>query len=128
MIVSIGIDLIEVARVGKVLTRTPRFAERVFTVAERRYCESRGAVAAQSYAARFAAKEATFKALGTGWSGKLAWHDVEVATTNRGAPILVLHNHARELFRELGATDAHLSISHTIDHAIAQVILERRTR
>ncbi len=63
MIVSIGIDIIEVARIREVLLRTPRFGERVFTAAERAYCDSRGAVAAQHYAARFAAKEAMLKAL-----------------------------------------------------------------
>src|SRR5258708_36149636 len=69
MIISIGIDIIEVRRVRETIERTPRFAERVFTDAERAYCESRGAVAAQHYAARFAAKEAALKALQTGWSG-----------------------------------------------------------
>ena len=64
MIISIGIDIIEVARVREVLLRTPRFAERVYTKSERAYCESRGVVAAQHYAARFAAKEAALKALG----------------------------------------------------------------
>src|SRR5438046_2830252 len=61
MIISIGIDIIEVRRVRETIERTPRFAERVFTAAERAYCESRGAVAAQHYAARFAAQEATLK-------------------------------------------------------------------
>ena len=80
MIVSIGIDIIEVARIREVLLRTPRFAERVFTRAEREYCDARGAVAAQHYAARFAAKEAALKALQTGWRGGISWQDVEVAT------------------------------------------------
>src|SRR3954468_1046856 len=76
VIVSIGIDIIEIRRVREVLARTPRFRERVFTERERAYCDSRGdAVAAQHYAARFAAKEAAFKALRTGWRGGLSWHD-----------------------------------------------------
>jgi len=126
MIVSIGIDIIEVRRVREVLARTPRFGERVFTPTERAYCEGRGTVAAQHYAARFAAKEAAFKALKTGWSGPLSWRDVEVVSQRGGAPLLLLHNHARKLFEQSGATHTHLTISHTSEHAIAQVILERR--
>ena len=79
MIVSIGIDIIEVARIREVLLRTPRFVERVYTAAERAYCDSRGAVSAQHYAARFAAKEAALKALQTGWRGGISWQDVEVS-------------------------------------------------
>ena len=125
MIVSIGIDIIEVRRVREVLARTPRFAERVFTEAERTYCESRGAVASQHYAARFAAKEAALKALQTGWRGGIGWHDVEIATRDSGAPYLVLHGLVKELLETSGATKAHLSMSHTTEHAVAEVILER---
>jgi len=127
VIVSIGVDIIEIRRVREVLARTPRFRERVFTEAERDYCDSRGAAAAaQHYAARFAAKEAAFKALGTGWRGGLSWHHVEVASDEAGAPRLRLSGHARELFERLGATHAHLSLSHTNEHAVAQVIFESR--
>ncbi|MFN2514209.1 MAG: holo-ACP synthase, partial [Pyrinomonadaceae bacterium] len=84
MIVSIGIDIIEVRRVREVLERNPRFTERVFTEAERSYCDSRGVVAAQHYAARFAAKEAALKALQTGWRGGITWHDVEIAAHDSG--------------------------------------------
>jgi len=125
MIVSIGIDIIEVARIREVLARTPRFAQKVFTEAERAYCDSRGAVAAQHYAARFAAKEAMLKALQTGWRGGISWHDVEVAARASGAPYLVISGVAQELFEQSGATSAHLSLSHTNEHAIAQVILEK---
>jgi len=124
MIVAIGIDIIEVARIREVLARTPRFRERVFTAAERVYCDRRGAVAAQHYAARFAAKEAALKALQTGWRGGISWQDVEVAARESGAPYLVLHGPVLELFNNSGATAAHLSLSHTTEHAIAQVILE----
>ena len=125
MIVSIGIDIIEVARIREVLMRTPRFGERVFTPAERAYCDGRGAVAAQHYAARFAAKEAALKALQTGWRGGISWQDVEIGSMESGAPILVFHGLVRELFEKSGATAAHLSLSHTSEHAIAQVVLER---
>ncbi len=107
------------------LRRTPRFRERVFTDGERAYCDSRGTAAAQHYAARFAAKEAALKALKTGWSGGVAWRDVEIVSHESGAPALLFHHHARELFKECGATRAHLSLSHTAEHAVAQVILER---
>jgi holo-[acyl-carrier protein] synthase len=125
MIVAIGIDIIEVARVREVLARTPRFRERVFTPAERAYCDSRGVVAAQHYAARFAAKEATLKALQTGWRGGISWHDVEVGSHGSGAPFLMLRGVVSELLAASGANQAHLSMSHTSEHAIAQVILEK---
>ena len=108
------------------LARTPRFRERVFTEEERAYCDSRGANSAQHYAARFAAKEAAFKALRTGWRAGLAWHHVEVASDELGAPLLQLSGHARDLFEQMGATHAHLSLSHTAEHAVAQVIFERQ--
>ena len=98
----------------------------MFTEAERAYCESRGeSVCAQHYAARFAAKEAAFKALGTGWRDGLAWHDAEVARDARGTPSIIFHNLARELFQRSGATHAHLSLSHTATYAIAYLILEK---
>ena len=125
MIVAIGIDIIEVARIREVLLRTPRFRERVFTPAERAYCDSRGAVAAQHYAARFAAKEAALKALQTGWRGGISWQDVEVASRESGAPYLIFHGPVQRLFMSSDATAAHLSISHTSEHAIAQVVLEK---
>ena len=125
MIVGIGIDIIEVARIRKTLVRTPRFCERVFTAAERAYCDSRGAVAAQHYAARFAAKEAALKALQTGWRGGIGWQDVEVASHESGAPYLIFSGRVKELVDQSGATTTHLSLSHTTEHAIAQVVLER---
>jgi holo-[acyl-carrier protein] synthase len=125
VIVAIGIDIIEVARIREVLLRTPRFADRVFTAAERAYCDGRGAVSAQHYAARFAAKEAALKALQTGWRGGISWQDVEVAARESGAPYLIFHGQVLEIFRKFESTATHLSISHTSQHAIAQVVLER---
>ena len=125
MIISIGIDIIEVARIREVLLRTPRFAERVFTRAERDYCDARGAVAAQHYAARFAAKEAALKALQTGWRGGISWQDVEISAKESGAPYLIFSGQVLSVFNEFGATATHLSLSHTSEHAIAQVVLER---
>jgi holo-[acyl-carrier protein] synthase len=125
VIISIGIDIVEVGRVRDAVARTPRFAARVFTERERDYCAARGAASAEHYAARFAAKEAALKALGTGWRGGVGWQDIEVAHDESGAPVLRFHRTALELFRRRGATRAHLSISHTSAHAVAQVILER---
>jgi holo-[acyl-carrier protein] synthase len=125
VIISIGIDIIEVGRVRETIERTPRFAERVFTDAERAYCESRGAVAAQHYAARFAAKEAALKALQTGWSDGIAWQDVEISAKDSGAPLIQFHGRARELYEQSGATAVHVSIAHTSEHAIAEVVLEK---
>jgi len=105
--------------------RTPRFRERVFTPAEREYCDSRGAVSAQHYAARFAAKEAALKALQTGWRGGIGWQDVEIASRDSGAPYLILYRRVKEIFESSGATEAHLSMAHTTEHAIAEVVLER---
>ena len=125
MIISIGIDIIEVARIREVLLRTPRFVERVYTERERAYCDSRGAVSAQHYAARFAAKEAALKALQTGWRGGISWQDVEISARESGAPYLIFTGQVLEVFEKFGATQTHLSMSHTTQHAIAQVVLER---
>ena len=125
MIISIGIDIIEVARIREVLLRTPRFTDRVYTAAERAYCDSRGVVAAQHYAVRFAAKEAALKALQTGWRGGISWQDVEISAHESGAPYLIFRGEVLAVFEKFRATATHLSMSHTSEHAIAQVILER---
>ena len=109
------------------MTRTPRFRERVFTPTEREYCDAKEAAAAQSYAGRFAAKEAFLKALKTGWRGKITWQDIEVVSDAEGVPSLNITNEAARLTEQMGATDIHLSISHTKDHAVAQVILEKQS-
>ena len=125
MILSIGIDITEVYRIRQTIARTPRFAERVFTANERAFCDGKGVAAAQSYAGRFAAKEAFLKALKTGWRGKITWKDIEVVSDEMGAPSLAIHGEARKLLAERGATSVHLSISHTSTLAIAEVILEK---
>jgi holo-[acyl-carrier protein] synthase len=124
MILSIGIDIVEVYRIRETLARTPRFRERVFTPGEQAYCESKGVAAAQSYAARFAAKEAFLKALKTGWRGKITWHDIEVVVDKDGAPELIVTGEAAQILNTHGPVRIHISISHTTDHAVAQVVLE----
>jgi len=81
-------------------------------------------VASQSYAARFAAKEAFLKALKTGWRGKIAWHDMEVLNDADGVPTLHVNGEARRILQGMGEPRVHLSLSHTTEHAIAYVILE----
>jgi holo-[acyl-carrier protein] synthase len=124
MIVGTGIDIAEVDRIANSIQRFGRrFLERVFTPDEILYCESK-ANKVERYAARFAAKEAAMKAIGTGWNYGVAWRDVEVRRAPRGRPTIEFHNKAGEFFRRIGAARAHLSITHTKDSAMAQVILE----
>ena len=125
MIVSTGIDIVEVYRIRETMERTPRFTERVFTAGERQYCDSKGVAAFQSYAVRFAAKEAFLKALKTGWRGKITWHDIEVVQSDEGVPSLQVTGEAKMIFEQIGADTIHISLSHTADHAIAQIILEK---
>jgi len=124
VIVSIGIDIIEVYRIEETLSRTPRFVTRVFTDAERAYCDGKGVARAQSYAARFAAKEAFLKALKTGWRGAITWHDIEIENDADGVPSIHVKGVANQILEKLGADTTHLSMSHTTEHAIAQVLLE----
>lgn len=127
MIISIGIDIIEVYRIRRTIERTPRFVEKVFTEGERNYCESKGAVAAQSFAGRFAAKEAFLKALRTGWNRKIKLHDIEIQNDENGAPFLKVKGEAKRLLKEFGVNRTHISISHTSEYATAQVIFEKFT-
>lgn len=124
MIVAMGIDLVEISRLREVFARRgDRFRRRVFTAPEIAYCESRTAKM-ESYAARFAAKEAAMKALGTGWGDGVGWRDIEVLRSPTGVPELRFYGRALERLNELGARRAHLSLTHARDLAIAQVILE----
>lgn len=122
---GIGIDLVEVPRVRSLLERHgERFKERTFTAGEIAYCDG-CAEPAMHYAARFAAKEAAAKALGTGlWAQGVDWKDLEVTRAKDGRPGLLLHAAAAAHAAQLGVTGTHLSLSHTRDLAIAQVILE----
>jgi holo-[acyl-carrier protein] synthase len=124
MIVGTGVDIVEVERVGAALERFgPRFLKRIFTAAEIRYCDSKKN-RVERYAARFAAKEAAFKALGTGWNLGVAWREVEVGHAAGGRPTLSFTGAAAKHAARLGAKHAALSLSHTRTQAVAQVILE----
>jgi holo-[acyl-carrier protein] synthase len=127
-IVGVGVDAVDVARFRQVLDRRPRFAQRCFTESERADATGSADVA-QSLAARFAAKEAVMKALGTGIGG-FALTDVEVCRTTgkgatRNAPYLRLHGTAAELAGTRGAGTFHLSLTHTDGVAIAFVVAEQ---
>ncbi|HWX91322.1 MAG TPA: holo-[acyl-carrier-protein] synthase [Terriglobales bacterium] len=125
MIVGTGIDIAEVPRIREVIERHgQRFLQRVFTEGEIQYCESK-ANRVERYAARFAAKEAGMKALGTGWNHGVRWRDIEVARKPGGRPTLLLHGKAAEFAAKLGTTNIALSLTHTAEQAMAQVILER---
>ena len=124
MIVGTGIDIAEVERLRAAITRYgDRFLERIYTPDERRYCDSK-ANRIERYAARFAAKEAAMKALGTGWNHGVRWRDCEVVRPPGRRPTIVFHGKAGEFAAKLGVRNAALSISHTAEQAIAQVILE----
>jgi holo-[acyl-carrier protein] synthase len=126
-IVGSGVDIIEVERVERALTRHLtgiRFRQRVFTENEIVYCESRGHPRYQSYAGRFAAKEALMKALGTGWNRHVGWGEIEVVRRRGDAPTIVLHGKAAEFAAKCNIVRFHLSISHTATLAIAYVIAE----
>ena len=123
MIYGIGIDTIEVARIQKQLTGSERFKTRIFTPAEIEYCEAKKN-RAQNYAARFAAKEAFFKALGTGWRGGLAFTQVEVRNDTLGKPEIRVQGKARELIEANNITHIQVSLTHLKDIASAIVTLE----
>jgi len=124
MIVGTGIDIAEVPRIRASIERFgDRFLRRVFTEGEIRYCDSK-ANRAERYAARFAAKEAAMKALGTGWNRGVRWRDVEVGREPGGRPTIRFHGKAAEFAARMNARNASLSLSHTREQAMASVILE----
>lgn len=122
MIIGTGCDLIAVARVAKACAREG-FVKRVFTATEIAYCKGRGKQAPASFAARFAAKEALLKALGTGLrGGKLT--EINIINDSLGKPSIELRGYFAAYAKELGVVRVHLSLSHTQDQAMAMVVLE----
>ncbi len=125
MIVGTGTDLIEIERIARTFKRHDgRFLRRVFTEGEADYCTSRPKPA-QHLAARFAAKEAVAKALGTGISRGIAWRDIEVARRPGQAPRIVLHGRAEEIAARLGISAVHISLTHSRDFALAAAVAEK---
>lgn len=124
MIVGSGIDLVEIARIQQSLERFgSRFLNRVYTEAEQAYC-LRKRKSAESLAARFAAKEAGAKALGTGISRGVNWLEIEVTREPGGRPSLRFHGRAAQIAAQLGVAHTALSLTHTGDLAMASVLLE----
>jgi holo-[acyl-carrier protein] synthase len=127
MIIGAGVDLIEVERIRRALEDTrigKRFRDRVFTEREIEYCERKRRGRYESYAGRFAAKEAVMKALGRGWGPKVRWLDIEVARARTGKPEIVLYNKTALLAEQLGIRRWSLSITHTEQHGLAYVVAE----
>lgn len=116
--VGLGVDIVEIERMRRILARTPSFARKVFSEAERAYCDAK-ANPEVHYATRFAAKEAVVKALGTGFSEGIGVRDIEVRRTTKGRPYVVLTGRAREVAREQGVREMPLSLSFTHTEAVA---------
>lgn len=126
MVLGIGTDIIEISRVKKAI-ESEHFRARVYTAAERAYCESRGAGAAASFAARFAGKEAVLKAFGTGLrQGTLL--EIEILNDALGCPCVTLSGAFRELAKQKGVRRVLLSLSHAREYATAQCVMEGRER
>lgn len=124
MIIGTGVDIADIERIRRVTERQKdRFLNRVFTPGEQQYC-CRYRDPAPHLSARFAAKEALFKALGTGWAQGVSWLDVEVQRQDRKAPVMTLRGEAETQCIRLGANRVHLSLSHSDQWAVAMVILE----
>ncbi|MGC9362943.1 MAG: holo-ACP synthase [Fidelibacterota bacterium] len=126
MIIGIGFDLIEVARIAKQVDGDSRFKEKMFSSAEIEYCESCGVNKAQHYAARFAAKEAFFKAIGTGYRGGLAFGEITILNDDLGKPIIRLSGKAGDFARRNQFGGIHVSLSHLRELAGAVVIIESK--
>ncbi len=124
MIIGMGVDIAEVNRIQVAIERHGEpFLRRIYTTKEREYCEAfRNKY--ERYAGRFAAKEAAMKALGTGWRRGVRWVDFEVVREKSGRPTIQLDGEARKIADELGVKRIALSITHTAEQALAQVILE----
>ena len=122
MIFGIGTDMVEISRIQKAIEKNPRFLQKVYTEKEIAYCH-RKRNPWQSFAARFAAKEAVSKAMGTGL-GKIGLTDIEVLNQSSGQPQIILHGAAQVFAAEHGFVRVHISLSHSEAYAIATAIIE----
>ena len=121
MVKGIGVDIIEIERVEKSIREWgDRFLQKIFTPQEIAYCNSKPNTF-QHFAARFAAKEALSKALGTGWAGEFRWKDVEVMNEPSGKPVLVFHNSMKQV---LAKCSVFVSLSHSDHHVVAMIVIE----
>ena len=124
MAVYCGTDIIEIDRIKKSLLEIEGFRDRVFTEQEINYCENRKNAKYESYAARFAAKEAISKALGTGLSGGICLKQIEILNNGSGKPYAVFHGKAQEFYAEMKAKSMDVSISHCGTYAVAYAVIE----
>lgn len=124
MIIGIGIDLIEVSRVKEKVSRNSGFKEKVFSKKEIDYCDSK-THPEENYAARYAAKEAFFKAVGEGWLGKIDFCDIEIINQPNGRPFISLSPNARKLYAGNGQWKIHLTLTHLKETAGAVVVIEK---
>ena len=124
MIVGIGTDLIEVERVKKQLSIDTGFKKEVFCQSEIEYCEQKK-FNAQNYGARFAAKEAFFKALGSGWRYGMVFKEIEIVNDDLGKPEILVNGKVKEYVEKLGVVKIHVSLTHIKDLASAFVVLEK---
>ncbi len=116
--VGLGVDIVEIARMKKILERTPSFARKVFSCEECCYCEDTAAPEVH-FATRFAAKEAVVKALGTGFTRGIGVRDIEVKRSSKGRPYVVLSGRAKQVAKELGVRELPISLSYTHTDAVA---------
>ena len=124
MLLGTGVDIAEVPRIRESIERYgERFLRRIYTDGEIKYCESKTSKF-ESYAARFAAKEAGMKALGTGWNHGVRWRDIEVVRPKGQRPTIQFHGQAAAIAEKLGTKNIALSLTHTSEQALAHVILE----
>jgi holo-[acyl-carrier protein] synthase len=125
MIFGIGTDIIEISRIEKAINRSQSFCNKIFTKREQAYCNGRNNARFESYAARYAAKEALFKALGTGYRYGFAFSEIEVLNDDLGKPEIEVHGKVSKFLEENHIVQIHLSLSHAKDNAVAYVVLEK---
>ncbi len=123
MVKGIGVDIIDIVRVKKMVDKGRRYIETLFTPDEMDYAEERHRKE-EHYAARFAAKEAFFKAIGTGWRNGMKWTEIEIQNDDLGKPDISLSGKTLEIFKEKGNSTINLSLSHTKEYAVAFVVIE----
>jgi len=120
---QIGIDLVQVDKIRRLALEHASFLERIFTPKEIEYCMKKRNKY-QHFAARFAVKEAVFKALGTGWMGKMQWREIEVLNDGRGKPFVNLHGYVKKIARSKGINNILVSLTHCQEYAVAQVVMQ----
>ena len=124
MIVGIGVDLVDIKRVQQMTEKNEAFVERVFTSGEIAYCRSKENPS-HHFAARFAAKEAVLKALGTGWYDTVRWTEIEIESAEGKGPMVQLRGATKQLADSVGVRRIHASLTHAGEYAVAQVVMEK---